>query len=776
MRGLNKKTVAASIVLIGLGCAALWIAPWLKGRFFGIGENLRPEGYAGSASCRSCHEEFYRKWSTSHHGRAMQIFTAELARQESFPQSEELAIGAYRYRVELNAGEGRVVEKGPQGERRYRLEHALGGKNVYYFLTTLERGRLQTLPLAFDVSRRQWFDTAASGMRHFRDVAEERVFWRDYAYTFNSSCHGCHVSQMSTNYDSKSDTYSTTWAEPGINCETCHGPGEKHVRMAKAATGETALKDPGIIRFRKDLAMRQRNDTCASCHAKISTVIAAFRPGDRFFDRFDLATLESPDFYPDGRDLGENCTQTLWRMNPCAKSGELECTHCHTSSGRNRFAGVEHANDACMPCHEDRVRNATLHTRHAQDSKGNRCTSCHMPMTEFARMRRSDHSFRPPAPAATIAFASPNACNVCHDDKDAAWADQWVRRWHGRDYQAPLLKQGRLIEAARRGNWTNLPDILAAITAKDRDEIFANSLIRLLRSCEDLRKLPALVQALDDSSPLIRASAVEALGDALRPEHIPALIRAARDDYRLVRARAAAVLAQAGPELPSQDMRAIAERAAREYVDSLTARPDDHYSQYNLGNYYMARAEPERAVESFEKALRLEPRFVQALVNSSLAYHALGRNQQALQNLRRALQAAPDNVAAQLNLALLLAELGEHDEAMTYFRKVLERDPKSAVAAYNLGILLAKDRLDEAIEWFRHAFRVRPGGKHGFSLAFYLLQRGDASEAIAVLREAIDREPDYRDTYQLLAEIYRRQGRSVEAAAVLQALRTISRR
>ena len=43
-------------------------------------------------------------------------------------------------------------------------------------------------------------------------------------------------------------------------------------------------------------------------------------------------------------------------------------------------------------------------------------------MTEFARMRRSDHSMRPPAPAATREFGSPNACNLCHADQDARWA------------------------------------------------------------------------------------------------------------------------------------------------------------------------------------------------------------------------------------------------------------------------------------------------------------------------------------------------------------------
>jgi len=36
---------------------------------------------------------------------------------------------------------------------------------------------------------------------------------------------------------------------------------------------------------------------------------AGYRTPERFFDHFDLVTLENPDFYPDGRDLGENYTR-----------------------------------------------------------------------------------------------------------------------------------------------------------------------------------------------------------------------------------------------------------------------------------------------------------------------------------------------------------------------------------------------------------------------------------------------------------------------------------
>ena len=66
----------------------------------------------------------------------------------------------------------------------------------------------------------------------------------------------------------------------------------------------------------------------------MSPVTATFARGDRFFDHFDMATLEDPDFYPDGRDLGGDYTYTSWMMSPCAKAGTLHCVTCHTSVGR----------------------------------------------------------------------------------------------------------------------------------------------------------------------------------------------------------------------------------------------------------------------------------------------------------------------------------------------------------------------------------------------------------------------------------------------------------
>ena len=729
----------------------------------------QPGEFVGSASCRSCHEKFYQLWAASHHGLAMQPYTAEFARRELAPQAEPVAIGLRRYRADISGERGWIVEEGPDGEKRFPIEYALGGKNIYYFLTPYGRGRLQTLPLAYDVRRKEWFDTAASGVRHFPDMEDEPLDWTHRAYTFNTSCYGCHVSQLNINYDLESDTYRTTWREPGINCETCHGPAGEHV--VRCQESEAACReDPRLIRT-KVFDVAQTNSLCAPCHAKMAPLTNEFRPGDRYFDHFDLVTLEHRDFYPDGRDLGENYTFTSWRMSACAKSGKLDCVDCHTSSGRYRFRG-DRANQACAPCHADKVDDPEAHTHHPADSPGSECVACHMPKTTFARMVRSDHSMRPPMPAATIEFGSPNACNLCHTDRDARWADRIVRRWRKRDYQAATLRIGRLVKAAREGDWSRLEEMLAYIASPERDEIFAASLIRLLRSCPDDEKWAVLIRAIDDPSPLVRSAAADALVGSASPEAVRALIRAARDDFRLVRVRAAASLAGTPLRGASPEDRLAVERATEEYIASMRARPDSDAGHTNLGNYYMAVGDVKAAIESYETAARLNPESVATLVNLAIAYNLNGENPKAEKCLRQALEVEPGSAPANFNLGLLLGEMGRKDEARRALERALEADPNMAAAAYNLCVLESERSLTRAVRYCRQAAETQPDEpKYAYTLGFYLAQGGRFEEAVRVLEDLTTRRPDYRDGYALLMEIYRRLGNREAAAATARRAR-----
>ncbi len=724
-----------------------------------------PPGFAGSASCRECHEKFYQLWSTSFHGLAMQPYTAELARTQLIAPTTEIVARQYRFVADLQRGV--VIERTPVGESRFPIMQVMGGKNVFYFLTPLERGWLQVLPVAYDVRRREWFDTTASAMRHFGDRRDQALYWKERPLTFNTSCFSCHVSQLSKNYDLKTDSYHTTWAEPGINCETCHGPSAEHARLFRdRPANQPAPADLKLISAKR-LSTEQRNAMCAPCHAKMSPVTMNFAPGKRFFDHFDLVAFENADFYPDGRDLGENYTYTLWRLSPCTKSGQLDCLHCHTSSGRYRFKDPATVNDACRPCHQDKVENAFAHTHHPAGTPGNQCVACHMPTTEFARMRRSDHSMRPPTPASTIAYGSPNACNLCHTNRDAAWADARVRQWRQRDYQKPVLERAALIDAARKGDWKKLPVILAYLSSAEREEIQTVSLVRLLANCPADDQWLVLRKLMDDRSPLVRSSAAEALGALPDPANLAALARATGDDYRLVRIRAAGALAGV-PEasLPAGQRRQV-QRAMNELMDSMKSRPDDMASHYNLGNFHMTRGQMPAAVAEFETATRLQPEALPPYVNAALAYSALGQNDQAESSLRRALRLDPTNAIAHLNLGLLLAEVGKLSEAEQSFRAALRADPQSAPAAFNLGVLLSKEHPDEALAWCRRAAELSPREpKYGYTLAFFLRQQGKTSEAVQTLEKLLQQAPAHADAYVLLGQIYEEQKQNKEALSV----------
>jgi Tfp pilus assembly protein PilF len=723
--------------------------------------------YTGSVSCRKCHEKFYQLWAPSHHGLAMQPYTPELARNKLSPQMEEIVIGDSRYRADITGQTGWVIERGPQGEKKYPIDHAMGGKNVYYFLTAMDQGRLQTLPVAYDVNNKAWFDMAASGVRHFPGQTDEPINWKDWQYTFNTACYGCHVSQVTTNYDLKTDTYQTKWVESGINCETCHGPAEAHIRVCEEAPKGTVPKDLKITRGGRDFSKDQNNATCSSCHAKAVVLTDTFQPGDRFFDHFGLVALENRDYYPDGRDLGENYTYTSWLMSPCVKSGKLDCLHCHTSSGRYKFKAEEKANQSCMPCHKGKVDNPTEHSHHKADSTGNKCIACHMPVTDFARMHRSDHSMLPPTPAATIAFKSPNACNVCHKDKTPQWADEMARKWRKRDYQAAVLHRTGLVDAARKADWSKLPAMIDYITSKDRDEIFATSLLRLVSASGDQRVVPALLKAIKDPSPLIRSTAATGLQDIPSEEAVPALVEAAGDEYRLVRVRAATSLAgYRNMPLSEADKKRV-EAANKEYLASILSRPDQWNSHYNLGNYYLDQRDFKQAVDSYEKALQMEPRGVPAMVNEAMAYARMGEIQKADDRLRHALDLAPDNAAANFNMGLLKAEQNDLTEAEKHLRTSLKADPQMAQAAYNLCVILSKDRLDEAVDFCRKAAEAGPAvPRYAFTLAFYQQQKGDLTGAADVLEDLIAKYPVYADAYVLLGGIYEKQGKKVEAEGV----------
>ncbi len=727
--------------------------------------------FSGSESCIDCHERFYELWAPSWHGKAMQPVNAGFVAEYRLPAEVPVEVEGKQYHITYEDSSMIMVEK-KDGEvlKEYPLVWSLGGRNVFCFLTPLDKGKLQTIPLAYDMNREQWFNYPASSIRHFGEEEEDEALpWKDPMYTFNTGCYNCHVSQLSTNFDLATETYHTTWREPGINCETCHGPSAEHVEVCREAekTGEEP-EDLKII-ITSTFTPEQHDASCAPCHAKVTPVTASYMPGEPFFDHFDIATLEDPDFYPDGRDLGENYTMTGWMMNPCKEESDLNCVTCHTSSGRNRFS--ENPNDACTSCHEYNGTHLQEHTMHEPGSEGSVCVNCHAPTREFVgHFLRSDHSFRPPMPEATIKFGSPNACNSCHTDESPEWANEIVKSRTNGDYQEETLYWAQLIKEAREGQWERLDEMLDIIEKDAYGEVVVTSFIRLLNSCSDEKKWSTILGALQDNeSPLVRAAAATALSGNLSEEAKNALLTAAADDYRVVRVSAALSLSPFGDDRFTTAEATTRGEATDEYIGSLLARPDNWSSHYNKGLFHQNRGEVQKALNSYETAARLYPHALLPLINSSVLYSSVGNTTKAEENLRKAVQHEPDNEAANLNLGLLLAEQGKMQEAEAALRRALEANPQQAVAAYNLSVIASKQSVARAVEYASIAAESRPEEpKYAYTLAYYQLENNEKEKAIATLKKLIDDHPLYLNAVSFLGDIYMRDGRVKDTEALYE--------
>jgi len=426
-----------------------------------------------------------------------------------------------------------------------------------------------------------------------------------------------------------------------------------------------------------------------------------------------------------------------------------------------------------LPCHKERVGNVEAHSHHKKDSEGAKCIACHMPMTEFAKMKRSDHSMLPPTPATTIAYKSPNACNLCHTKKTAAWADSAVRKWHKVDYQAEKLRLAGLISAARKEDWSKLNEMLDYINNNDHDEIFTTSLIRLLRLCPKQEKWAVIKDALNDPSPLVRSSAAEALEENLTPENVKALISLLNDSLLLVRYKAMRALSRIPKNILEKSEQINLDKAFAEYEKALKVRLDHWISHYNLGNFYLNQQRYNEAIHSYNLSIKLKPDELMPYINVSIVYNRLKQNDKAEAALRKALEIDPQNYAGYLNLGMLLSEMRRRGEAVLAFKKALEVNPSSAKAAYNLAVLYGQEGLlDEAVKYCALVTKNdEQEPKYLYSYAFYLQKVGNLNRAIELLKKCIQNFPTYGESYVLLGYLLEKTGKVEDAVQLyVQAL------
>jgi len=664
----------APLLALALGSAALALG-------CRAAEQVRTSEYVGSTACQTCHEAQYRSWETSQHHLAM------------LPASPSAALRAQPHDtgpMVVRDGALQLVGSSVDHDTDIALAYALGHRNVAQYVGPLEPGKLQALPLAFDVQRGEWFDLLAGESRTPADWGH----WTNRGMMANAQCLFCHTTDYDKGYRPASDTYDTRWAEMGVGCEACHGPGSAHVAAHTSGGKDPWVgRDPGLM-----LA------ACGSCHSR-RVQRAPWTPGKWFLDAFEPELFDTDAYYPDGQVREELYELISFQSSRMYAEG-VRCWNCHDGHADGT---LKPGNQMCRTCHDQHYEDET-HTHHPAGSAGARCIACHMPVTVYMqRDPRHDHSFRRPDPGLTVALGVPNACNRCHTDRDAPWAAERVRTWFPADaVRAERRAEATSIAEARHDEASSVPGLLAMLGGGQTDIVRRASAARLLaRFPTGSGVTPALLTALRDPEPLVRTGAAWALAQrpSLAPEPRDALVAALDDPVLTVRLHAAVGLHGVAPDsLPPASRQAFA-RATAEWRESQELAADTPEAHYNLAIVLASTGQTADAEREYRAALRLWPRSIQARHNLALLLAQQGRLAEAAAELETLIASDPVPESA-FALGLLYGQMGRWQDAAKALARCLEEDQSYPRGRYNRALALAKagdttaalDELERAAE------------------------------------------------------------------------------
>src|SRR5262249_8295866 len=150
----------------------------------------------------------------------------------------------------------------------------------------------------------QWFDLYPNEKTPPGDV----LHWTGRYQNWNLMCASCHSTNLHKNYDAGADRYATTWSEINVSCQSCHGPGQRHVEGAQARGSErvpSGMTGNGLLVDFKTGGADREVELCAACHARRSELTAAPTPGTPLYDNFLPVVLAADLYYPDGQQREE---------------------------------------------------------------------------------------------------------------------------------------------------------------------------------------------------------------------------------------------------------------------------------------------------------------------------------------------------------------------------------------------------------------------------------------------------------------------------------------
>jgi Flp pilus assembly protein TadD len=731
--------------------------------------NNDPANFATSEVCAGCHAGEAEAWSKSHHALAM-LAATEASVLAPFA-SETFSHNGVTSTFFRRDGKFYVNTDGPDGSLAdFEIVYTFGYTPLQQYLVAMPGGRFQVLATAWD-SRSE----AEGGQRWFHLypdaslVAGDPLHWTGIDQNWNYQCAWCHSTNLKKNYDPDEDIFATSWSEINVGCEACHGPGAAHVQWAEAgASGDDdkltvhfdereniswAMRDTGTAVRSAPRQSSKEIDACAGCHARRSQFADDAVDALAFFDAFRPALLDGDLYHADGQQEAEVYKYGSFLQSRMHEQG-VTCSDCHDPhSGQILLEG----NSLCGQCHEADSFDVPAHHHHTPQSAGAECVSCHMPETNYMIVDgRHDHSLRIPRPDLSVALGVPNACNRCHTDKDAQWADDTLNQWFPQ--RNPGFQDfAELFAADETGEPGSREALIEYLDTMPPPIVAASVLTRLARN-PSLAALAAATRSLSSEDPLLRSAAVAVVGEAEPRTRLQLLQALLGDESRLVRMDAARALA-GEPEAGMDDVtRTQFEKALAEYVDGQNFSGERPESNVNLANLALERGELETARRYFETARQRDPSFIPATVGLAQMLGGQGDGSAAEALLREATEKQPDSPDLAHALGLQLVRNGARQEALDYLQKAARLGTENPRFAYVYAVALHDTgSIDQSMVALRSALQRHPFDWNLLNaLVSYHLERGNLKEALETADRLLALEPDNPAVQRLVRDL--RQG------------------
>lgn len=710
--------------------------------------------YAGSASCKECHETAYAGWKDSNHGLAERGYRADMD-ERGFSPAQKLVHGKDVSEVFLDAeGVARILTRGLGNTRRaYPVVRVIGNNPLRQFLVAAPGGRLQTCDVSYDPHKNEWFDVFGGEERNPGDWGA----WTGQGMNWNAMCAACHNTRLRKNYEPRTNSYHTTMAEMSVGCEACHGPMKKHVEWQKNpppgysrddldGNKRSGLGDPTVIRQTRD----QMLDTCGACHSRRGELTGDLVPGESYHDHFSLVVTDETDTYhPDGQVRDENYAFASFLSSRMHHSG-VRCGDCHEPHSNKRLIP---GNLLCMRCHAGGteppapVINPETHSPCSPGSTGRDCTSCHMPVTHYMqRHPRHDHSFTSPDPLLTQELGIPNACNRCHNDKSTEWAVEKADAFYGGRLNRPARDRARLVASARRGEPSAREGLIRMLATADVPAWKATACHLLERWVMHPDAASALLAALKDPSPLVREAAARSLIHQSRQgnETIRAVFKTLLEDpVRAVRIAAAWALV---------DQLDLSGKAGRELTHMLDINSDQPTGRMQLSQFAYLRGDTAGAVRQIRKAIEWDPNSPPFHHDLAILLSTTGDITGAIDALQQAVRLAPEDAEYHYKLALAWNEAGQPEKTASTLETAVKLDPANGRAWYNLGLAYHRmNRPQDAITALLRGEQAEPSDPAiPYARATIHARIGQYPEASQAADRALRLRPDFTEAVQLL--------------------------